>query len=656
MAWRSWNAFHNGISSAIIEAQIDAMTVRDRKVIGRAGNTSLLDIGYSTCGIDEGWEACGKGINGTQHDANGNPVVDSVKFPDLGRLVTYGHIKSMHMGFYLNGCACGERKELRINYEGDVRALAAFDFDAVKIDSCGAQKNMSLYAELMNETGRRFLIENCHQGQNFPDGGNPYFAHASGPGEWCPYNIFRTSGDIVNLWDRVMSNLQSTQQFLLPDHGKGRVGQSLARPGCFAYPDMLEVGRMASLAEDASHFAAWCISSSPLVLGFDLRNATKLDRVWDIITNEVAVNISQTAVAVADVEAGKARQAFPAGIGSSGGLVAGFFAENLPTVVAEPSRSGSCLHQPPPADGFSHVRNTALTANHELFGGNYTLQQAEALCEANSLCTGFTFEGNATGGEDPALLRSTYFKSANVLSTDPAWQSYLKYDPRTAANITGWGLGLDGSRGLLRVPGGGLCLDSAAQLPQPGYPNWIRTVGCDPASPTQQWQKRGNASALQLFSVAAQQCLGVTRHWLWNGAPVPSLGGCSSSSYDATAFLYEEEPPPSPSPPGTTGGGTLRSTTGPAYCLGVSRFSGPQSQVWAKPLDAAGKMAVLAINGAELPHQAVVHFSQLSNSSATFTVYDVWARKDLGVMSGSVAQHVAAHGSMFLIVTPVADA
>ena len=71
------------------------------------------------------------------------------------------------------GCACGERTEKRINYEGDVNLTFQLGFDGVKIDSCGAQRNMTLYAELFNETGCPILIENCHQGQNFPDGGDP---------------------------------------------------------------------------------------------------------------------------------------------------------------------------------------------------------------------------------------------------------------------------------------------------------------------------------------------------------------------------------------------------------------------------------------------------------------------------------------------------
>jgi alpha-galactosidase len=110
-AWRSWNAFHNDISSDIIEAQVDALVVRNRTVAGRSGHTSLFDMGYSTCGIDEGWEACGAGVNHTQHDAQGNPMVDTKKFPDMGKLVEYGHSKDVKMGWYFNGCACGERQE-----------------------------------------------------------------------------------------------------------------------------------------------------------------------------------------------------------------------------------------------------------------------------------------------------------------------------------------------------------------------------------------------------------------------------------------------------------------------------------------------------------------------------------------------------------------
>ena len=50
-----------------------------------------------------------QGVNGTQHDAAGNPVINKKKFPAMAGLVTYGHSKNVRMGWYQNGCACGER-------------------------------------------------------------------------------------------------------------------------------------------------------------------------------------------------------------------------------------------------------------------------------------------------------------------------------------------------------------------------------------------------------------------------------------------------------------------------------------------------------------------------------------------------------------------
>jgi hypothetical protein len=70
-------------------------------------------------------------------------------------LVQHAQAKGVKMGWYLNGCACGERKEVHANYVGDVAKLHEFGFDAVKLDSRGRQENLTLYAQLMNETTRR---------------------------------------------------------------------------------------------------------------------------------------------------------------------------------------------------------------------------------------------------------------------------------------------------------------------------------------------------------------------------------------------------------------------------------------------------------------------------------------------------------------------
>ena len=116
-------------------------------------------------GIDEGWEGCGEGVNNTQHYLNGTPAVAST-FPDMKGLVQYGHSKGLKMGWYFNGCGCIEKREPAtgwgVNYEGDIKMLAEFGFDSVKFDGCGRMCNMTMYADLMNKTGKSFEIENCH--------------------------------------------------------------------------------------------------------------------------------------------------------------------------------------------------------------------------------------------------------------------------------------------------------------------------------------------------------------------------------------------------------------------------------------------------------------------------------------------------------------
>ena len=47
----------------------------------------------------------------------------------------------------------------------DNRKLHEYGFDGVKLDGCGAQRNMTLYAQLMKATGKSYLIENCHWGR-----------------------------------------------------------------------------------------------------------------------------------------------------------------------------------------------------------------------------------------------------------------------------------------------------------------------------------------------------------------------------------------------------------------------------------------------------------------------------------------------------------
>jgi alpha-galactosidase len=65
---------------------------------------------------------------------------------------------------------------------------------------------------------------------------------------------------------------------------------------------VLEVGVSPSLhpkevalthTEARSHFGAWAITSSPLILGLDVRDSTVMDNVWDIISNKEALAVNE---------------------------------------------------------------------------------------------------------------------------------------------------------------------------------------------------------------------------------------------------------------------------------------------------------------------------------------------------------------------------
>ena len=58
-----------------------------------------------------------------------------------------------------NNCYCADPSSAERFFEGDVKFLTDAGLDGVKIDGCGAQRNNTLYAELMRKTSKNYTIE-----------------------------------------------------------------------------------------------------------------------------------------------------------------------------------------------------------------------------------------------------------------------------------------------------------------------------------------------------------------------------------------------------------------------------------------------------------------------------------------------------------------
>ncbi|XP_068645249.1 alpha-galactosidase 1-like [Aristolochia californica] len=66
----------------------------------------------------------------------------------------------------------------------------------------------------------------------------------------------------------------------------------LARPGGWNDPEMLEVGNRGMTNDEyITHFSLWAISKAPLLIGCDVRNATK--ETLKIIGNKEVVAVNQ---------------------------------------------------------------------------------------------------------------------------------------------------------------------------------------------------------------------------------------------------------------------------------------------------------------------------------------------------------------------------
>ena len=85
-----------------MHAMIDRLTDRSRN------GSSLLDAGYTTVGLDDAWQDCGAGVNGSFNAADGTPLINKQRFPDLGGMCDYAHSKGLKCGWYLNNCICAE--------------------------------------------------------------------------------------------------------------------------------------------------------------------------------------------------------------------------------------------------------------------------------------------------------------------------------------------------------------------------------------------------------------------------------------------------------------------------------------------------------------------------------------------------------------------
>ncbi len=274
MGMSFWNAFQLNINEELVKDQ--ALAVKE---LGYA------DAGYKFINIDDGFQM--------PRDADGNFRYDPTLFPSGMRDVAdYIHSLGLKAGIYTdagdNTCgseniyAYGLGTGLYGHEEADCKLFFdEWDFDFIKIDFCGGQH------AALNERDQYTKIGNAIRSCNKQD---IIFniCRWRYPGTWAEdvANSWRTTYDIRPWFSRVKYIIDENLYL-----------QAYTRNGHYNDCDMLEIGSKwpgsdATLShdEELTHMAYWCIASSPLIMGCDMRKVPESSREVMLNADLIAMN------------------------------------------------------------------------------------------------------------------------------------------------------------------------------------------------------------------------------------------------------------------------------------------------------------------------------------------------------------------------------
>jgi alpha-galactosidase len=270
MGWNSWNTFAENINEALILETADILI-----------ETGLAKAGYRYVVIDDCWAL-------KERDGNGKLVSNPEKFPNgMKYIADKLHEKGLLFGMYSCGglLTCGGYPS-SLGYEWtDAKTFAEWGVDFLKYDYCFKPHNKrgeDIYRTMglaLANSGRDILFSACSWG-------------ADNTAEWIRTtgaNAWRSTGDIHDNFQSVLS-LFEQQLAVFPYGGKN----------CFNDMDMLVVGMNGkghvglggcTQEEYKTHFAAWCLLQSPLMIGCDIRSAD--EATLDLLKNRILIGINQ---------------------------------------------------------------------------------------------------------------------------------------------------------------------------------------------------------------------------------------------------------------------------------------------------------------------------------------------------------------------------
>ena len=280
--YMGWNTYY-GVGGTFNETTI-------KSVASSLISSGLAQAGYKIVWLDFGWATGAR-------DSNGNLIVDSSQWPDgMSGLTSWLHAQGLYAGIYTDagtsGCS-GQGVGSYGHYQQDVNQFAAWGFDAIKLDFCGAGQKWldqppndprTLYGQFSQAVAaapRAMILNVCNfwtPGQI--NGTAPAYADSSWDTfSWAPSvaQSWRTDtdigykGNIQFQW--VLRNLdQDSTPYPNIQTAAGPPGSSGIVWGHWNDPDYLGPGLGMTSTQAQSQFSMWTMVAAPLILGSDPRS------------------------------------------------------------------------------------------------------------------------------------------------------------------------------------------------------------------------------------------------------------------------------------------------------------------------------------------------------------------------------------------------
>ena len=296
MGWASWNAF-------VLEVTEETML----SVARAMATNGLLAAGYRYVNLDDGFFG-GRGPDGRlrfhpMRFPNGlKPMAEGIR--RLGfRAGIYSDAGVNTCGSF-NGDEAGKGSGLYGHEAADfVRFFDELGFDFIKIDYCGmggVDEFKGMKEDARTEARYRQIVDRLAAAGHADVHVN--VCRWCFPGTWVTDLVgsWRVANDIVHRWfsvNRLVTECLYLSAYAKPGHFNDMdmlvVGHRVGRiaPQILRSPSFAEWAEGLTTREEETHFGMWCMMSSPLLLGFDVRTAEPF--TLSLVTNPFLLSMSQ---------------------------------------------------------------------------------------------------------------------------------------------------------------------------------------------------------------------------------------------------------------------------------------------------------------------------------------------------------------------------